>query len=75
MAAVRSEINPACFADHFKLLFLLGTRCCWQTVRSALKTTTPLHQAAKSIYLIPPIFGSQNTEWAQWRPYSKFESI
>jgi hypothetical protein len=55
------EKKTGCFEDHLKLLFLFSAFYRRAGGDSCLKTATPFHQAAKSIYLIPPIYGSQNT--------------
>jgi len=55
------EKKEACFENHFKLLFLLNPCYSRADGHSYFKTANPFRQAAKSIYLIPPIFGKQNT--------------
>jgi hypothetical protein len=60
-AAQAAEKDTFCFAAHFKLLFLFSPDNKEAGGNSCLKTAVTLRQAAKSIYLIPPIFRSQNT--------------
>jgi hypothetical protein len=59
--AVPAEKKAGCFEDHFKLLFLFSPSYKRAGGHSCFKTATPFRQAAKSIYLIPLIYVSQNT--------------
>jgi hypothetical protein len=60
-AAAPAEKKAGCFEDHFKLLFLFSPSYKRAGGHSCFKTATPFRQAAKSIYLIPPIYASQDT--------------
>ena len=60
-AVVPVEKKADCFEDHFKLLFLFSPYNKRAGDNSCFKTATPFRQAAKSIYLIPPIYGNHDT--------------